>query len=388
MCRRELQYCCDRALVSGHNDHAIDVVLHIGQPKTGSSAIQRFSLLNRGPLLRAGYFYPKHDIMWTGVSGGHAALFDRITKESEFLERTTLDRLVSESRRLGGVLILSYEGLYDSAKIFRKLLSGLRVRVVGWFRHPADAFLSQIGQGVKRSFSTTSPLEDALNFSLRNARWKLDGQCLHEWADNFGDEACIFLPYLPPLHPEFQSIEIQWMSVLGIPKGTRDRFQASSQLVNRGYALDAIELKRAMNYVLKGAESKRCELVDAFLQNYSDKQKSFTPISAAVPKTTVENLIAMFTEPVEEMMDRFPALRPIGGVAQALLDSAGYVDGVVDFSEPLREFMSCYPHEFRWLQQHVAAEIEKGSIRDRVFFRLAGMLEEVNTQVQVPNGQK
>jgi hypothetical protein len=39
-----------------------DVVLHIGAPKCGSSAIQRFCVSRREALLQHGYYYPEHSL--------------------------------------------------------------------------------------------------------------------------------------------------------------------------------------------------------------------------------------------------------------------------------------------------------------------------------------
>ena len=56
------------------NAKSYDVILHIGAPKTGSSALLNFFLKNREQLASAGYYYPEHGFDVNGISGGHSRL--------------------------------------------------------------------------------------------------------------------------------------------------------------------------------------------------------------------------------------------------------------------------------------------------------------------------
>jgi hypothetical protein len=51
------------------------LILHIGAPKTGSSAVQRYCCEHAADLRRQGLHYPEHPLDANGVSGGHGELF-------------------------------------------------------------------------------------------------------------------------------------------------------------------------------------------------------------------------------------------------------------------------------------------------------------------------
>ena len=61
--------CKDASMASPHD---YDVVLHIGAPKTGTSAIQAYLSAHREQLSEAGYRYPRHPVDENNIGGGHA----------------------------------------------------------------------------------------------------------------------------------------------------------------------------------------------------------------------------------------------------------------------------------------------------------------------------
>jgi hypothetical protein len=67
---------------AGQPHQHYDVVFHIGAPKTGASAIQKFLLENRQALKSLGFYYPEHALDENGVSGGHTGFGLKIKKEN------------------------------------------------------------------------------------------------------------------------------------------------------------------------------------------------------------------------------------------------------------------------------------------------------------------
>lgn len=59
--------------------------IHVGPPKTGTSAIQKWCLDNKTLLLGYGIYYPEHDVDPNGVSSGNLlSLFER-TEDGELV---------------------------------------------------------------------------------------------------------------------------------------------------------------------------------------------------------------------------------------------------------------------------------------------------------------
>ena len=56
----------------------LKVVIHVGPPKTGTSALQNWLLQNRLWLQQNGIYYPEHGVDVNGVSSGNVdSLYDR-----------------------------------------------------------------------------------------------------------------------------------------------------------------------------------------------------------------------------------------------------------------------------------------------------------------------
>lgn len=146
------------------------LILHIGHPKTGTTALQSTLLANADRLLQAGVLYPT-DTMEGSHSHKHGLVKPYLTGRENFsLHRKTglkgeALRQLSErywalykaetQRRPHDTLILSCEGLWavpaPQEPGFRERLAEVcdRVTVVGYLRSPARRFLSQMNQNVR-----------------------------------------------------------------------------------------------------------------------------------------------------------------------------------------------------------------------------------------------
>lgn len=93
------------------------ILLHIGQSKTGTSAIQAYLTLNRLRLLEAGVLYPSVTIGGMSVDiGSHNSVADTLAGLSRFPNLTAdqyFDQFFSEAQRLGAKrMILSAEHFF------------------------------------------------------------------------------------------------------------------------------------------------------------------------------------------------------------------------------------------------------------------------------------
>lgn len=358
----------------------VDVVLHIGAPKTGSSAIQRFCLNNRDQLLRAGYYYPRHFVDKNGVSGGHS-LVGKLLRENRVRKANLYFRMMLLAARLRGkTLLLSSESFYRNARKFGPLLQGLNVRVIGWFRHPVEALVSSYNQSVKRHF-WTSDISEMLNERfMKTGAANLNGRRLRLWADTVGDRYCTFLPYVKEPKAsdpvDVEAIERVWLRALGVDTGQVENFAFDDKRVNRSYVEEALELKRMLNLVLLPEESGLASRVDWALQDFSDNaDDDGHSLGVYLKPEQVKKLNDRFSRANAILARRFPTLKPIlkqGDVY--VLQAEVSTERALDLSMPLLHLKCLYPEDYRTLQTRVDDRIGREPAPPGELLHLAGLL--------------
>lgn len=379
--RRHFKFMGQR-LFSSTSSNVPDVVLHIGAPKSGSSAIQRFSVLNRPALLDAGYFYPVHPLDPNGVSGGHTILRHPLVQKDHNCTAAVLFSLLEESHKMGATLILSSESFFARSADLIPYLEGLNVQVIAWFRNPVDASIANHNQSIKRSFSTQTVFEKFDNISKTRRNSVMDGEHLYDWAGAFGDDACTFLPYCGFDANNPGLIERQWLNALGIPTTSLGRFKFDYVRVNRSYVPSALELKRLLNFLLNDEHEDICLAVDHSLQQYSDQSSaSDLMVRKRIPNKIIRKIEAYFSETNQRIVERFPSLEPILDTNKATLSPAELqiLSKPLDLRPPLQMLVGEYPAVAGWLREQVTKKVEAGD-GDKALRALAKLLD-------IPAGQ-
>ncbi|WP_036189385.1 hypothetical protein [Marinimicrobium agarilyticum] len=354
------------------HSQGVDVVIHVGAPKTGSSAIQLFSMNNRKALLDVGFYYPKHFVDKNGVSGGHSILSTLMLKKSFFLARVYFRCQLLKARLMKKTLLLSSEGFCRCASRFWPLLEGLNVRVVGWFRHPVEAFVSNYNQSIKRHFCTKTIGEVFENLPSSPRPPNLSGKRLRRWADLVGDDNCTFLPYLKPSQGEPEKpIEERWLEAIGVKTQYFDRFRFDAKRVNRSYVPDALELKRLLNVILSEDEGIDSHAVDWALQDYSDQSEHVEKgLSVYLEPEQVERLSRAFHRTNSVLANRFPAMKLLLDRDETYLhQSRGAQKKPLDLGSALRHLEQLCPNEIERIragvkhrlktQKMVSSDVEK-----------------------------
>ncbi len=246
----------------------IDVIIHIGLPKTGSSAIQKLCLENKAVLAEHSYCYPKHAIDRNGVSGGHSSLFKTLRDDGVDAFRQSLNTLLIKAKQKNQILLLSSEGLSQNPEELHEATKGLNVIIIAFFRHPVEAFFSAYNQMVKRHFFTKK-IDDYAERAIRNVQPFLSGRHLFDWQQLFAENFILF-PYLSSDKIEHNVVH-KFFSCLGIQPARfpSDTFVAR---INSGYCLAALKLKRLMNLVLTEKDERINLRLDLFFQRISDAQ--------------------------------------------------------------------------------------------------------------------
>lgn len=147
------------------NDSVTHLILHIGHPKTGTTALQTVLSANADRLLKAGVLYPSkarplfhnHALAKPALTGRD----DHVIRRRHGLEGEALRRLserywtavkAEAQAHPHETIVLSWEWFWDAgtarAEGFRHRLSDIcdKVTVVGYLRDPARLFLSWMNQ--------------------------------------------------------------------------------------------------------------------------------------------------------------------------------------------------------------------------------------------------
>ncbi|MGM0695094.1 MAG: hypothetical protein ACQEUN_17095 [Pseudomonadota bacterium] len=285
-----------------------DVLVHFGAPKTGTTAIQKFCLDNRKPLLEHGIYYPEHPLDSNNISAGHTWFAKRILDGDESGARKLLDEHVVLARKKDCVLLISSEALYGRAEAAKRCLQGYKVGVVGWFREPLSFFVSNYMQGIKRHGQKQKMEDYCLNF-LEGSHPYLDGQFLHTWADQFGDRNCKINTYH---RGEFAQtpLEYQFLSAIGVARSAWPEFSREEGFVNRGYVDSALELKRLLNHVINNPQSAHDKEADVLLQAFSDRSdEPHWELEDKLDARLFVELSKKFSESNKLLSARFPGLQ-------------------------------------------------------------------------------
>lgn len=281
-----------------------DVVIHIGAPKTGSSAIQKFCLENRKKLLKEGFYYPKHAVDVNGISGGHAIVSAPLLQGNMEEAKKNFEKLLKEAKSRNAILLLSSEGVYRFSAQFSELTEGLSVKVIGFFRDPLESIFSNYNQSVKRHFSKEK-LSGFCKRIIKSGNNNLSGANLLSWADVFGDNQCCFQVYT---REGISSVPVEkaFLRAIGVHSPRIDSFSVDGVRVNKSYTQSALELKRLLNYVLTEEARELNSEIDWFLQRYSDHSEERYPgISELLDFQAVEALCDTFEPSNKALKERF-----------------------------------------------------------------------------------
>lgn len=357
-----------------------DVIIHIGAPKSGSSAIQRFCVSRRDELLSLGFYYPKHSLDVNGVSGGHSQVAGSLIRGDNDLAKETFHRWLSKAKAKQACLLLSSEAFYGQHEAMSEFCQGLNVKVVGFLRHPVDYLLANHNQGIKRHMSTIR-LGKLLSQSFNRSTGHLVGLPLINWADAFGDINCCFKPYRSPsLNGGY--IEGHFLTALGVPKSEIDVLLNHHEgFTNRSYVKSALELKRLINTVLADLSVNTAHQVDWSLQGYSDRardEQSFSMLDLS--PEVLDHIQTHLLKQMSPVVSRFPELDSVATLPSVSRRSSSL--GWLDLSSPFAALMEDAPHVVDEIKKRAIVLRDQGR-QDYVFCKL---LDVLGVEFNEPSG--
>ncbi len=231
------------------------VVVHVGPPKTGSSAIQHYLVKHRDNLEKLGIWYPAHALDVNNISSGNARVVCAedeqgrlILDESRFLN--LLKKFRNDSKF--HTLLLSSESFFRIEESMLRLLPS--IEFIAFARNPIEFVMSIYNQAVKRHAQTT-PYVPTKRLNAR--QW----ESLKYTSETVPEAQFHLFAYKSALSD--YSIITDVLRVLNVDE---ELPPPVNEKINSSYSFAAIELKRWLNqFDLTGIQLK----LDQFLQHAS-----------------------------------------------------------------------------------------------------------------------
>jgi hypothetical protein len=254
----------------------IKVYIHIGPPKTATSAIQNWLQNNRDLLLNQGFFYPEHSVDENGVSSGNVLdVFDRNEDTKLVISDKKVKQLLRDCKKNKcDTLLLSSEFFFFQVSELLEIFP--HAQLIVYLRFPLDVIESSYNQAVKRH-DETKP------FSLPKKPNAYHLKFIEKMFAKHGTANFTIRFYEKSMFCNGDIIS-DFNSILGIENDL-----SASDIINSSYTFEALELKRWLNTFLPVEYQQR---VDSFLQSYNHGADSYSLIKPKQYDYYVEWFIA------------------------------------------------------------------------------------------------
>lgn len=245
------------------------VIIHVGPPKTGTSAIQKWCLDNIQLLASHKICYPEHTLDRNGVSSGNLESICDIHRSND--KKKPVKVTVSEAKlksmmnRFNGS---SFDVLLLSSEFFIQHMSTLKqsipcAKFVAYLRNPIEVIESNYNQGVKRSgFTHKIKLGNFKTFPHLNF--------IVDYLKANNDDSLVLHLYNSKSNSNFDIVQHFFKSLsIDIP--------SSVTKINNSYHLEALEYKRWVNQF--DLSTFFMHRLDSILQGYDDGTREYSFVS-------------------------------------------------------------------------------------------------------------
>lgn len=239
-----------------------EIYIHVGPPKTGTSALQQWLSHNRSFLETNSIYYPPHNVDVNGVSSGNVRNFYDLNEDKQLcLNAEGLEQLLRdfEASRCS-ILLLSSEFFFRRMDELKLRLP--TVKFIAYLRNPLEIKESSYNQSVKRHFQL-APIN-----ATRGKRLPYMSR-LVDFVQQHGNDSLKIRLY-GSRYFKGGNIVSDLLSVLGVEQ------QVALPIINSSYQFEALEFKRWLNQ-FKLEEYQ--VLVDRALQGYLEGTGDYSLIS-------------------------------------------------------------------------------------------------------------
>jgi len=248
----------------------LTILIHVGPPKSGTSAIQKWLTENTQSLKNAGVFYPSHLTDANGVSSGNLlSLFEHNLKGELKFSKEKKRKLLSDfNESNASTLLLSSEFFFRQLDLLSEEFP--EAKFIAYLRFPIEVIESSYNQGVKRHFEIKK-----LGLPEKPKTFQLN--ILENYIKNIGKDRFILRPYHKKCYVGGTLVsdftELLNIEELGVDSSLKD------DRINNSYSLDALEFKRWFNqFNLRELQP----LLDSFLQQYSAGKDGYSLVPAKI----------------------------------------------------------------------------------------------------------
>ncbi|MBZ2163626.1 hypothetical protein [Alteromonas stellipolaris] len=233
------------------------VWIHLGPPKTGTSAIQKWMLAHQTWLGEHGIMYPEYELGPNGISSGHVHLLLSESNGKLSVDSKKVKSVLKQfEESTYEVLLLSSEYFFYHTESIARLIP--KIKFIAYIRCPIETFESVYNQSVKRHGKT-----EALSFSRNLHTTTLDR--LSELASNVTNGKFYFRAYLQS-NEDFNLVS-DFLSILKL------EYSVNNENTNPSYTFEALETKRWLNKFQLDSLSYE---IDSALQTLSQGTRNYT----------------------------------------------------------------------------------------------------------------
>lgn len=230
--------------------------IHVGPPKTGTSAIQKWCTSNSRLLIENGVYYPVHDVDRNGVSSGNLSSIFDVNEEGGYEFSPAKHELLIEKAQDRGVtsILLSSEFFFKEISILAEVI--VNVQFIAYVRFELDLIESGYNQSIKRHGHS----------KILHVPTKVGNNNLHildQTIEKVGEQFFLLRAYGSEAFSG-GNIITDLLETIGVSVSNQSTFIESSK-INSGYSLEGLELKRWFNQF--GAE-----YLDPLLDNFLQKK--------------------------------------------------------------------------------------------------------------------
>jgi hypothetical protein len=358
----------------------MNILLHIGQSKTGTSAIQAFLTLNRMELQKAGILYPVANVAGLPLDfGNHNWVADAVAGESHYPHLTAeqyFDQFFSEAKQLNSrLMVLSAEhffggqpriwqvkddqdyvaGYRNKLKNLAKFMAGHQVTVLVYLRPQIDWLASAISQTVRieRLIGGKAIYRDDWQFFELSKPVLRYGRLLDFWNEYLQPWKMIVVPYVRDNLRDKSSIAdfVHRAGLAGL-----DLPMASKTIqVNQSLSHEFVEVKKILNRSPKKKTSERV-IIDC-LQRLSARNGKGRPYS--ISPELMETVIRFVQPDLDHINQRYIGN---GEPLKAVSDMVGTRSLTAPSQEDVDAALAAFKREYRkprtklrWLDQATRA---------------------------------